>query len=221
MTRSARDGGVVAAVFVGSVAPLPDRLSRSRRTVSSAIVKRPVEGPVRVTVAGLAGDEHGAIGIHGTPDRAVLAYAAAHYPRWVRDLGDGRLGPGAFGENLVVDRVAEAGVCVGDVIRVGTAVLRVTQPRRPCRKPDIRWAVDGLSDLMKSTGRTGWLMSVVEEGDVAAGAPFELVERPYPRWTIDEVTRVAWRDAAPGEAAELARCPALAPRWRDKLSARV
>lgn len=217
MTDEAR----VAGVFVGAVGAIPDTLSRRARMVSTAIVKRPVDGPVRVTATGLDGDEHADPSLHGNADRAVLAYATANYPLWHRDLGDERLGPGGFGENLAVDGLVEATVCVGDVVRAGTALLQVTQPRSPCRKPDVRWGIDGLSGLMKSTGRTGWLLRVLEEGAVEAGAAVELVDRPCPQWTIQDVTRVAWRDARPGEAEALMRCPALAESWRRKIASRA
>ena len=221
MDAAGRHEVVVADVFVGTIGALRDTLTRTPRTVASAILKQRVEGPVRVRALGLEGDERADRTIHRNPDRAVLAYPTASYPLWRRDLGDARLEPGGFGENLAVDGVTEADVCIGDVVRAGTALLQVTQPRNPCRKPDIRWGIDGLSRLMKSTGRTGWLLRVLEEGEVEAGAALELVERPHPEWTIDDVTRVAWRDARPGEAEELARCPALVEQWRRKIAERV
>lgn len=51
---------------------------------------------------------------HGTPNQAVLLYAAAHYPRWREELGLAEIGPGGFAENFTVDGLTEATACIGD-----------------------------------------------------------------------------------------------------------
>ena len=57
------------------------------------------------------------------------------------ELGDSALlaAPGAFGENLSVAGLDEAGVCIGDRWRAGTAVLQVSQGRQPCWKLNLRF----------------------------------------------------------------------------------
>ena len=64
------------SVHTGRIAPLgPDQ-------VPSAFVKHPVSGPVDVGLLGLAGDEQADLSVHGGAEKAVYAYAAAHYPMW-------------------------------------------------------------------------------------------------------------------------------------------
>jgi MOSC domain-containing protein YiiM len=58
----------------------------------------------------------------------------------------------------------------------------------------------------------------VNEGEVAAGAPFALAERRHARWTIERANRVMYAklpDAA--ERAELASLPELSASWRAEL----
>ena len=71
--------------------------------------------------------------------------------------------------------------------------------------------------LVLASGRTGWYLRVIETGEVETGDTFTLVERPFPRWTIDAVNAVAYSRGGTTDVAaarELANCPALAESWR-------
>ena len=60
------------------------------RRVSTAIGKKPVEGPVAVGPLGLEGDEQADPTVHGGLDKAVYAYPVEHLPFWQaqrRDAG--------------------------------------------------------------------------------------------------------------------------------------
>jgi MOSC domain-containing protein YiiM len=49
-----------------------------------------------------------------------------------------------------------------------------------------------------------------------------LVTRPFPQWTIQRASQVAYDLEGQREAAaELAECPALAAPWRDWLAQRL
>ncbi len=110
---------VVAEMRVGRARPF------GLRGQPSAIDKQRVLGPITAEGAGLAGDEQGDRRHHGGPDKAIHAYPVAHYPLWRKDIPEAadRFGPGAFGENLVVECVTEADICLGDRWRLGTALL--------------------------------------------------------------------------------------------------
>ncbi len=64
--------------------------------------------------------------LHGGPDRAVCLYPADHYIQWEHELGK-PLPPAAFGENLTVTNMLEADVCIGDIYKIGNAVIQITQ----------------------------------------------------------------------------------------------
>jgi MOSC domain-containing protein YiiM len=195
----------------------PDPLDAPWR---SAIVKGPVSGPIRLGHEGLAGDGHADGSNHGGPDKAVLAYGAEHYDRWRAELGLADLAPGGFGENLTIAGVDEAGVALGDLIAIGPARLRVTQPRLPCWKLARRWRLEDLPARVKATGRSGWYLRVVEEGTIEPGLEVVVLERPCPEWTIERVARLrSERAERRVEAAELAACPYLADSWRRTFAA--
>src|SRR5438105_14287111 len=66
----------------------------------SAICKDPVAGPLLLGPAGLPGDGQASLRYHGGPDKALLCYAAEHYPLWQADLDRPPLPFGSFRENF-------------------------------------------------------------------------------------------------------------------------
>lgn len=192
------------------------------RPWTTAYLKEVVNGPAWLSRAGLVGDCPADLRHHGGPDQAVLAYAAAHYDLWRAELGRPDLPYGAFAENFTIAGLDEDDVCIGDVYAVGDAIVQVTQPRQPCGKIARALGIAGLTERTEATGRTGWYLRVLQEGEVAAGMAAMRRERPYPQWTITRATaalRQAGVDAA--AARELAACPLLGIRWRQALEKKI
>ena len=189
------------------------------RPVLTAFVKEPVAGPVRVGSTGLDGDRQANERNHGGPEMALLAYAAAHYSRWREELGRPDLPPGGFAENLTIDGLDEGSVCIGDTYAIGDVRVQVSQPRQPCFKISRRWNLPDLTKRVEATGRSGWYLRVLAEGEIEAGAPVDLLDRPYPEWTIARTQAVRRRARQePAAAAALAACPLLSPTWRQALT---
>jgi MOSC domain-containing protein YiiM len=157
---------------------------------------------------------------HGGPEKAVLAYAAAHYDSWRARLELPKLPFGAFGENLTVAELTEQTVCIGDSWQLGGATVQISQPRVPCFKLAYRWRIKDLTARVAKTGRTGWYLRVLDEGEIQAGQEMTLLDRPYPQWTIARATEVErLRRSDHAAALELATCPLLNVAWRDWLIA--
>ncbi|CAM3510011.1 MOSC domain-containing protein [Hydrogenibacillus schlegelii] len=187
----------------------------------SAIDKRPVDGPLRLTRTGFVGDAQGDPVRHGGPDKAVSAYPLDHYAGWERWLGR-PLPPAAFGENLTVEGLTEEAVGIGDVFRLGTALLQVAQPRRPCFKLELRYENRQLPAEVRRTGKSGWYFRVLEEGMVRPGDRLIRLERD-PRG-VSVAAVMAATDAEPPDPELLGRLadhPALADGYRRKLLGRL
>ena len=177
--------------------------------------KRAVEGDVRVGRENLEGDGQADHRYHGGPDMAALAYGADHYPDWRAELSWPGLPLGGFGENLSVAGVTEESACIGDVWRVGTAVLQIASPRKPCHKISDYWGRPELLKLVEKSGRSGWYLRVLEEGAIAAGAEIALAQRPHPEWTVLRAYRAGVaRKKDRATALELAQVAALSDRWK-------
>jgi MOSC domain-containing protein YiiM len=184
----------------------------------SGIFKGPVAGPLWLGPTGLAGDGQADRRAHGGPNQAVLLYGAAHYPEWREVLERPDLANGAFGENFTVEGVTEREACLGDRLAVGEAIIEISQPRQPCWKLGRRHGILHLAERVIAANRGGWYVRVLREGNVEAGQPLELLERPCPEWPIARVNDVIYkREPDPAVRAELAAIPYLSARWRQRL----
>jgi MOSC domain-containing protein YiiM len=121
----------------------------------------------------------------------VCVYPFEHYPYWNRQLGRD-LEPGAFSENLTVSGAIETEVCVGDVFRIGEAMVQISQPRMPCAKLAGKNGSKLLPKLMANLGYTGFYMRVLSEGLVVAGDGFDLLRAHPERITIAEVNCIIY-----------------------------
>jgi MOSC domain-containing protein YiiM len=205
--------GSVASVQVGPIAPL------GPKRVPSGFIKHAVLGPVHVGELGLAGDAQADLTVHGGPDKAVYGYAAGSYPLWQADFPAlaSLFISGGVGENLTLDGIDEDRICIGDLMRVGSAVLQVTQPRQPCFKFAARFDAPYLPRAMTRNGRSGWYYRVIEPGTLAAGDPITLVGRPNEAWSVARFNRMlATKQATADDLAELAEMAGLAANWQAR-----
>ncbi|XKU39281.1 MOSC domain-containing protein [Pseudomonas [fluorescens] ATCC 17400] len=195
----------------------------TRPGTQSAIDKQPQQGQLKVSTLGLHGDEQGDLRVHGGVEKAIHHYPLEHYARWADELGAHPLltQPGAFGENFSTTGWSEHDVCLGDRIRVGTALLEVSQGRMPCWKLSDRFAVANLALRVQQSGRTGWYYRVLEEGVVSAGDSLQRVERPFADWSLARLSAVLFDKQV--ETQLLRECLALplVPSWRRTLERRL
>lgn len=197
------------SVQTGRVAPLgPD-------PVPSAIVKHPRSGTVALGPLGLDGDAQADLEAHGGPEKAVYAYAAAHFPSWSARFPDIRFGPGAMGENLTIGGMTEADICVGDVHAIGTALLQVCQPRQPCFKFNLLHHNDRLSAAMIQTFQSGWYYRVLAPGALGAGDAVSLHHRPNPDFPFSRLVEIVYRKQGSREdLLRMTELEGLAAQWR-------
>jgi MOSC domain-containing protein YiiM len=160
------------------------------RIVGTGIFKEPVAGRVRVTRRTLEGDRQVDLRVHGGVDKAVYAYPHEHYAVWASEEGRDDFAPGQFGENLTTEGLLEEDVRVGDRFRIGTALLEVTQPRVPCYKLGIKMGDPTFPKRFLASGRSGWYLRVLEEGDIGAGDPIDRVRVDPAGITISDLYRL-------------------------------
>lgn len=184
---------------------------------TTGFFKEAVSGPVWLGRINLAGDGQGDRKNHGGVDKAVLVYAASHYPAWRMELGASDLPPGAFGENFTVSGLDEETVCIGDRYAIGAARVEVSQPRQPCWKIAARWQIKDLTARVEASGRTGWYVRVLAEGVVEANDEVLLRERPNPEWTVSRAAAVMRSRRGHEDAAVLAAVSGLSDAWRERL----
>jgi MOSC domain-containing protein YiiM len=198
----------IESVNVGQIR----NLAMKGRTVTTAIWKSPVNGPVRLAGVNLVGDDQADRTVHGGPDKAVYAYAAEDAERWEQEL-DRPISAGAFGENLTVRGIDVTGALVGERWAVGNALLEVRQPRVPCYKLGLRMGDPRFPARFARAGRPGAYLAIVEEGEIAAGDPITIVERPSHEVTVGLIADVYLGDHS--RRLDLLAAPALPAEWRS------
>jgi MOSC domain-containing protein YiiM len=200
--------GQVISINVGQ----PRTVRWHGRDVTTGIWKQPVDGHRRLHGVNLDGDDQADRRVHGGPSKAVYAYATEDYAWWETVLTT-TLTPGTFGDNLTVTGVDLAGCVVGEHWRVGSAVVRVTEPRIPCFKLGMRMGYAGFFKHFADAGRPGTYLAIDGEGDVGAGDPIELLHRPDHGVTIGTVERAYHGDHELRQS--LVDLPELSTAWRD------
>ncbi|HJV51803.1 MAG TPA: MOSC domain-containing protein [Noviherbaspirillum sp.] len=164
----------VVSVNLAAAGAMMIRQSDREHRIMTAIHKQPVPGAVRVHRLGLAGDEQADLTVHGGLDKAVYAYPSEHYAFWAAQRlaalqREEPLPPGSMGENLTLQGLLEQDVWVGDRLRIGSALLQVTEPRRPCYKFAAKMGFSHAVKTMMQSGFSGFYLRVIEAGEIAAG----------------------------------------------------
>src|SRR5207245_1059948 len=201
---------------------LPREVDWHGRRVRTSIWKAPRPGRVRVERLDREGDRQADLSVHGGPDKAVYAYPSEHYAYWRKDLPGTDLPWGAFGENLTTAGLLESEVRIGDRLRVGSADFVVTQPRMPCYKLAVRFGRDDMVKRFLASGRSGFYLAVLREGEVGAGDPIEFTARDEHGVTVADIAALYTDDADnQGLLRRAVQLPALPDSWREYLRKRL
>ncbi len=189
--------------------------------VRTAIWKSPVDSAV-IGPLGLSGDEQADRAVHGGPDKAVYAYSAEHYPWWKKNLPGVELSYGVFGENLTVSGWDDAGACLGDLYRAGTAELLAIQPRLPCAKLALRFQDPAMVKRFAQSLRLGVYFRVAKPGTVAPGDAFEKISEHPMRFPIYDFARLYFDPELTAQKARPAlEHPLINDNWREMLGGRL
>ncbi len=192
------------------------------KTVATGIFKEPVSGPVMLRTLNLDGDQQVDLKGHGGIYKAACVYTIENYQHWERELGRSDFSFPQWGENFTVDGMPEDQVHVGDVFRVGSALVEVTQPRVPCFRLGIKMENPKFPKRFLQSCRVGFYLRVLEEGEVGAGDIIELVRKDPEEMSVRAVCRLYYFDRKNLEDCKRAiRIQALSPGWREGFEERL
>jgi MOSC domain-containing protein YiiM len=203
---------------------LPVAVAHEHASVLTGIFKQPVAGPVRVRQLNLEGDGQADLVHHGGASKAVYAYSLDHYAWWRKTLARDDLACGQFGENLTVAGLDEAQLCVGDQLRIGSALFTISQPRVPCFKLGIRFGDKRMPKMFADSLRTGVYLRVLQEGSIEAGDAVEMVPLGKGRIAIRSLFDAYFKPDDPTARALLARAlevPELSAEWHEHITQRL
>ncbi|MFP3919923.1 MOSC domain-containing protein [Lysinibacillus telephonicus] len=200
---------------------LPKQMKYSNdQLLSTAICKETVEEAF-LTKEGFIGDGVADKKHHGGPDRAVCVYPYEHYSFWEKEIGES-LPTSAFGENITSTNMLESDVHVGDIFKLGEAVIQITQGRVPCSTITKRINNPHILKRIVQTGYTGYLCRVLEEGMVRKDSNITLIEQHPKRVSILFGNEVYFHRPKDIEAIEqLLEVEELAEKWKEELGKRL
>ncbi len=197
-------------------------ISYMGKSLKTGIFKEPVNGRVMLRRLSLDGDAQSDLVNHGGIFKAAYVYSVENYEFWQHELHRDGFAFGQFGENFTVRGMLEDEVSIGDVFRSGSAKMVVTQPRVPCYKLGIKMGLAEFPKMFLQSGRVGFMLRVIEEGEVGAGDPFERVETGPQKITVRAINHLLYFDPDNLEDAQRAlRIPALSPGWRGSFEKRL
>jgi MOSC domain-containing protein YiiM len=176
----------VLSVNVG----LPRKVLFNGQTITTAIFKDPVKGPVMLRKINLDGDKQADLTVHGGVDKAVYSYPAEHYDYWRKQYPNIDIIWGMFGENFTTEGLMEDTVNIGDQVQIGSAKLVATQPRMPCYKLGVRFGIMEIIRRFLSSGRPGIYFKVLKQGEVKTDDKIEIIEKDKNNVTVKDIVHL-------------------------------
>ncbi len=154
----------------------PVTFIRKGEEVTTGIYKKPTDVPIYLGKEDVRGDEVSDRRVHGGEFKACYLFSANQYPYW-RDLYPNLDWTyGMLGENLTIEDLDEKQLFIGDIYKLGKALVQITQPREPCFKFAHKFGSEDVLQQFINHGHSGTYVRVLEEGEVKTGDNFELVE---------------------------------------------
>lgn len=181
----------------------------------TGIDKRPVNGAIRFTDNGVAGDVVVDKKHHGGFDKAVYAYASEDARWWERQIGV-EINNGAFGENLTTEGIDVNGALIGERWRIGNVLLEVSEPRIPCRVFAGFWDRPTLIKDFTAALRPGSYLRIIEEGEIKAGDLIRVEFKPQHEVTIRDL--FAAKSGERGKITQLKEVTQLSESYKDWLA---
>ena len=189
----------------------------------TGIYKSPIEKAC-IDLNGIIGDVQVDKRFHGGPEKALHQFALTSYQTIIEQFPDlkGIAIPGSIGENLNSDNLNDSNVCIGDTYKLGSILIQVSQPRRPCWKINHKFDVSQLAKFIAQQHITGWYYRVLEPGNVQIGDNITLVDHHKNSLTVEELSRITLEHRPNPEALHNAiECPGLSHQWQSGLIQRA
>ena len=200
---------------------LPQKMKYGNdKELETGICKQTVEEAF-LAKEGFRGDGVADLRYHGGPDRAVCVYPYEHYLLWEKEFS-APLPSSTFGENLTVTNMLEKDVYIGDIFRLGEAVIQITQGRIPCSTITKRTNNPALLKRIVQTGFTGYLCRVLEEGIVRKNSNITLLESHPKQVSILEGNEIYFHKPKDVEGMKrMLAVDELAGEWKELLAERL
>ncbi|MBN3582858.1 MOSC domain-containing protein [Algoriphagus aestuarii] len=189
---------------------------------TTGIYKKPIDQPIFLTKNDVLGDEVSNRLNHSGYYKACYAFSAEQYPYWQNLYPNLEWSWGMFGENLTLTDFDEQKVLLGDIYKVGEAVVQVSQYREPCYKFGYKFGTQHVIKQFVQHGFGGTYFSILDEGLVAAGNEFELIDRPKESLSVADLFQLVFAKEKNQEHLKIAaNSKAIPPKKRILLGSYI
>lgn len=155
----------------------PTTIIWNDKEVITGIYKAPINESIYLGKYDVKGDEVTDRKYHGGEFKACYLFSENHYEYWKNLYPNLDWNWGMFGENLTVSGLDETKIKIGDIYKVGEALIQITQSREPCFKFGVKFGSQRALKQFIDYGFSGTYVRVLEEGLVKTGDKFQLVKQ--------------------------------------------
>ena len=196
----------------------PTNIIWNGKEVTTGIYKTPTTNPIYLGTEEVKGDEVSDRSVHGGEFKACYLFSEVHYQYWKYLYPNLDWDWGMFGENLTVSNLDETQIYIGDIYKIGDALVQITQPREPCFKFGVKFGTSDVLSQFIAHGFPGTYVRVLEEGLVKIGDTFKCIEHKENSLTTAQLFNLLFAKNKNQELLEKAVMnDALPQRKRDKL----
>lgn len=164
----------------------PTKIQWNGKEEVTGIYKYPTTAPLLLMSTDVVNDTVIDRKHHGGTSKACYLFSADVYAYWKDLYPTLEWNWGMFGENLTVQGLNEATIRIGDIYKIGTAIVQVSQPREPCYKLGIRFGNQQILKQFIDHNRPGTYVRILQEGTVKTGDIFTLVEQSKNELTVQD-----------------------------------
>ncbi|SKB56197.1 MOSC domain-containing protein [Maribacter arcticus] len=151
---------------------------------------------------------------HGGTNKACYLFSADYYSYWKGIYPDLKWDWGMFGENLTIEGLDEFEIRVGDIYKIGGALVQVSQPREPCYKLGIRFGTQNILKEFIDHNHPGTYVKILEEGTVNKGDTLVLTERSSNSLTVQQFYELMFLKEKPRELLTLFMTNESVPQYK-------
>lgn len=180
----------------------------------TGIFKKPVTEPLFLDTNNVSNDTVIDRVHHAGVNKACYLFASDHYLYWKALYPDLDWNWGMFGENLTVEGLDEASIRVGNIYKLGTALIQVSQPREPCFKLGVRFGTQDVLRQFIDHKKPGTYVRILEKGNVKTGDVLELQEQSENELTIQQFYELLYMRNKPKELIELFMSNPSVPQYK-------
>jgi MOSC domain-containing protein YiiM len=189
-------------------------------SITTGIYKMPVDTPITLGTFEVNGDHINNKKVHGGIDKACYSYGENYYGYWKNLYPDLDWTYGMFGENLTISDMDESEILIGDIFKVGGAIIQVSQPRQPCNKFAARFRATEAIKQFIDFDHPGVYFRVLQPGNVRVGDKLQLDLRNEKALSVQQIYQLVYskRDKVNGEMAREALFdPNLSPSTKKDI----